>query len=69
MVIVGFILLLEATLTTQSENVVPKREMDVLKVHARQVGLNNDPVLVLIDVHGRIPVSGERRAQPFQGYY
>ena len=55
MIVVRFVLLLEATLAAQSDDVVLKREIKILAFHARQFGLDHDLILVLVDVNGRIP--------------
>src|SRR5688500_6741282 len=54
-VVVRLVALLEAALAAQRQHVILDRQLEVLPVHAGQLGFEHDLVLVLVDVHARHP--------------
>ena len=55
MVVVRLVLLLEAPLAPERQDVVLDGQLEVLPVHSGQLGFENDLVLVLVDVNVRRP--------------
>jgi hypothetical protein len=55
MVVISLVLLLKLTLTAKGYDVVFDRELEIVPVHARQLGFEHNLIFVLVDVDARIP--------------
>src|SRR6266540_3578379 len=55
MVVIGLVLLFKLPLATKRYDVILHRQLEIFSTHSRQFRLKDDMILVLVDVHTRIP--------------